>query len=513
MSRAWTLSDNLRTPGQVSRVGGDSSQAELYEMRMFDVVERRFRDLLPSDQDCDFVSLRMVEERHESVTLRKDVLQPVSEAVDVGALWTVFDKGGQGYAATSDLSLSGLRAALQQARDWAARTRGFSALGPASFELAHPQGDYSSVVEEPWQDTPLSDKIALLQAANRGLSGTSPIVDWTAALWCLQKKSMYLTHQGGRVCQDIQLIMPDLSVTANQGGDTQTRSLGAYGESRQGGLEMLKWMRFSERPAELKREVLQLLEAPNCPSETLDLLLMPDQMMLQIHESIGHPLELDRILGDERNYAGSSFVTLDMFGRYQYGSELLNVTFDPSRPSELASYAFDDEGTLAEKQFVIERGVLKRPLGGATSQARAGLSGTANARAEGWNRPAIDRMANLNVEPGHQTLKDLITGIERGILMQTNCSWSIDDQRNKFQFGCELGRIIENGELGQMVKNPNYRGVSATFWRNLTGVGDESHFEVMGTPFCGKGEPNQLARVGHASPPCRFCDVEVFGGA
>jgi predicted Zn-dependent protease len=157
--------------------------------------------------------------------------------------------------------------------------------------------------------------------------------------------------------------------------------------------------------------------------------------------------------------------------------------------------------------------VLERPLGGTFSQARAGgLAGTANARATSWNRPPIDRMANLNVEPGQLTADEIVGGVERGIFMTTNRSWSIDDSRNKFQFGCEKGQLIENGRLTRVVKNPNYRGISATFWRSLTAVGDASTVEVLGTPFCGKGEPNQVVRVGHASPVCRFAGVDVFGG-
>ena len=245
----------------------------------------------------------------------------------------------------------------------------------------------------------------------------------------------------------------------------------------------------------------------------MDIVLAPDQMMLQIHESIGHPLELDRILGDERNYAGTSFVTPDMFGSYQYGSSLLNVTFDPTLTEEFASYAFDDDGTPAERVHLIEQGVLLRPLGGTLSAHRAQMSPVANSRASTWNRPPIDRMANLNIEPGSSSLEQLISGVERGVWMETNVSWSIDDSRNKFQFGCELGRIIENGELKGLVRNPNYRGISATFWRNLVDVGDRNTFRILGTPYCGKGEPNQVIRVGHASPVCRFANVDVFGGA
>jgi predicted Zn-dependent protease len=275
---------------------------------------------------------------------------------------------------------------------------------------------------------------------------------------------------------------------------------------------MLERFGFRGSGRRVADEALQLLTAPDCPTGRMDVLLMPDQMVLQIHESIGHPLELDRILGDERNFAGTSFVTLDMFGSYRYGSELLNITFDPTRPEELASYAYDDDGTRAEKQYLIRAGLLERALGGALSQARAGLSGVANSRADNWNRPPIDRMSNLNLEPGTSTQAQMVVGIERGVLMRTNNSWSIDDSRNKFQFGCEWGQIIENGELRGVVKNPNYRGISASFWRNLRAVGDESTMQVLGTPYCGKGEPSQVIRVGHASPACVFADVDVFGG-
>jgi len=236
-------------------------------------------------------------------------------------------------------------------------------------------------------------------------------------------------------------------------------------------------------------------------------------MILQIHESIGHPLELDRILGDERNYAGTSFVTPDMFGSYRYGSDLLNVSFDPTVAGQLASYAFDDDGTAAERRLLIDGGVLVRPLGGKVSQARSGVDGVANARACSWNRPPIDRMANLNVEPGTSSFDDLVASVAEGIYLETNSSWSIDDSRNKFQFGCEYGRRIVDGELREVVRNPGYRGISATFWRSLRGVGGPETVVVMGTPNCGKGELNQMVGTGHASPVCLFSDVDVFGGA
>jgi predicted Zn-dependent protease len=233
---------------------------------------------------------------------------------------------------------------------------------------------------------------------------------------------------------------------------------------------------------------------------------------MQVHESIGHPLELDRILGDERNYAGWSFIKLEDFGHLVYGSELLNVTFDPTVPNELATYHFDDTGAPATREYIIKDGILKRGLGGLESQRRTKTPGVSSQRAASWNRPPIDRMANLNIEPGSATLKDMVSATERGILMKTNKSWSIDDYRNKFQFGCEYAQLIENGKITKTLKNPNYRGITTPFWHGLKMVGDLSTCEVRGSFYCGKGEPNQIIRVGHATPACLFSNVEVFGG-
>jgi predicted Zn-dependent protease len=379
--------------------------------------------------------------------------------------------------------------------------------------ISEARGEYASPVDRPWSDLSLGERIDLLREPCARLKTDDRIVDWYAGASFTQGESFYCNTHGARIRQRFHWVVPLMAATANQGAETQTRTLGGYGLGRQGGLEVFEEVGFSEAPERLAREALELLAAPDCPTGTMGLVLMPDQMILQIHESIGHPLELDRILGDERNYAGTSFVTLDMFGSYRYGSELLNITWDPTRPEQIASYGFDDEGRPATRRFVIEAGILKTPLGGGTSQARAGIGGVATARACGWNRPPIDRMANLNLEPGEATLEELVAGVERGVLMSTNCSWSIDDSRNKFQFGCEVGRLIEDGELKGLVRKGNYRGISATFWRSLAQVGNVDTLRVMGTPNCGKGEPNQMVRVGHASPACRFENVDVFGGA
>jgi predicted Zn-dependent protease len=181
-------------------------------------------------------------------------------------------------------------------------------------------------------------------------------------------------------------------------------------------------------------------------------------------------------------------------------------------PGEFASYSFDDTGAPATREYLIQEGILLRGLGSLESQARMGVSGVACARASSWNRPPIDRMANLNLEPGTDSLEDMIRNIEYGVYMESNRSWSIDDQRYKFQFGCEYAKLIENGQMTKTLRNPNYRGTTPEFWHSLVRVGDYSTWEIYGTPYCGKGEPNQAIRVGHGSPICTFAGVEVFGG-
>ncbi len=459
-------------------------------------------------QASHFHSLRYVQQDSLGLSVTRNVVDPPRRHRSCGVMLCVRVNGNEAFAATSDLTEKGLEQAYDQALllAHAMGQRALLSLPPLQGAAVHSEYRSPSLAQA------LPDAAHWLDVL-RGESAKVPqherLVNWSASLNITDTQQLYVDSTGSEIASHKRLFFPELDVTAFDGQQSQRRT---WAIARQGGSELVHASGFIGQIEQVADQALQLLAAPNTPEGPRDLLLMPDQMILQIHESIGHPLELDRILGDERNYAGTSFVTQDMFGSYQYGSPLLNVSFDPQVPDELASYSHDDEGTPAHKHLLIEAGVLKRPLGGALSQARSGLDGVANSRACDWNRPPIDRMANLNVEPGDQSLAQMIGNIEHGILMATNRSWSIDQARNKFQFGCEWAQLIENGELAGVVKNPNYRGISSQFWRNLSAVGDRSTFEVMGTPNCGKGEPNQAVTVGHASPPCVFSQIDVFGG-
>jgi predicted Zn-dependent protease len=473
-------------------------------------IATRFAALAPA---CDAWSIRVMRSRSETLYVTRGIVDPVHLGDDFGAMVTVEAGGGVGYAATSDISAAGLAAAGREALAWARRVAGRMVAQPARTANATPiVFDREDPPRLAWDTQSRSAKIERLKACADALKRSDKIVDWSAGVQFSDEDVVFATSAGDFIRQRRGLVIPGLAASASDGAETQTRTFARGGLMRQGGWDVLDDVGFWQAPERIGEEALELLAAPDCPTGAMDLLLMPDQMYIQIHESIGHPLELDRILGDERNYAGTSFVTPDMFGTYQYGSKLLNVTFDPGVAGEAASYAFDDDGTLATKQFLIRAGVLERGLGGATSQSRINIPGVANSRACSWNRPAIDRMANLNIEAGDSSLEDLVAQIDDGVVMETNTSWSIDDSRNKFQFGCERARIIKKGKVGQVVKNPNYRGISATFWRNLKGLGNAATVRVHGTPTCGKGEPNQAIRVGHATPAGLFADVQVFGG-
>ncbi|MDP6959427.1 MAG: TldD/PmbA family protein, partial [Planctomycetota bacterium] len=376
---------------------------------MIEQLQKQFQDVAPK---ADFASLRFVREKNETISVRQDVVQPVSMSEDMGVMITVHDGGGTGYAATSDLSTGGLQRAGEQALAWAKRTAGKSVLDSRKIPNKPVNGEYETPVKKAWESVSLEEKIGFLKKECSRLKIDDRIVDWEAQLWNSDVETFLIGSNGGVLRQRFHMLVPDLRSTANNGNETINRTFGGFRLGRQGGLEILDDLDFFTSAPRVSSEAIELLDAPNCPTGKMDLILAPDQMILQIHESIGHPLELDRILGDERNYAGTSFVTKDMFGSYRYGSDLLNITFDPTKKEEMASYGFDDDGTPAKKEFIIREGILERPLGGTISQTRADMDGVANSRANSWNRPPIDRMANLNLEPGTTSFEDMVKSVE-----------------------------------------------------------------------------------------------------
>jgi len=464
------------------------------------------------DTGEDWVGLREVRERCVYLGMRDAKIENNSIYLDHGLMVEVLREGHFGYACTNRLDPRGVEQALNSARQQAAVSQQWACFHFDERVRPASTGEYVSRVQDPLDVLSRSEQINLLRQICEHLRVSDRIAQATATLQTIDSEQNFISTNGARTHQRFLIMGVDYRATARRQNLTQTRSNhGYFAHSYQNGSHIAEQNSVLDQATVIGQQADELLDAADCPSETTTLVLAPDQMMLQIHESIGHPLEIDRILGDERNYAGSSFINAEDFGALQYGSELMNVSFDPGVRHEIASYAFDDTGNPATRQALIKNGKLLRGLGSLESQQRSGLAGVANSRASSWNRAPIDRMANLNLEPGDTEFSDMIGSIESGIYMEANRSWSIDDYRNKFQFGCEYARRIENGELTHTLRDPNYRGITTDFWGKLCMVGNADTYEVYGTPYCGKGEPNQLIRVGHASPVCAFRDIEVFG--
>lgn len=468
------------------------------------------RTLQSVKNQADWVSLRHVTEKTTVRSFRNEKPDRNHVSYDNGVMVEVLVDGHFGYAGTSDITEAGLRKAADRAVLMAKAAASKKVFNFSLEQRPQSQGRYKSSVIKPLDSFSSKEISDILVDANRAMKVSDKIVNRSASTMIVETNFLTVSSSGSEVEQSFSIVSTDFSTTAAQGTEFQTRTEnGGLARCFQVGAEIFDRASIVERSRRVAEEAVELLTAENCPNETLDLILAPDQMTLQVHESIGHPLEYDRILGDERNYAGWSFVKPEDFGRLQYGSPLMNVTFDPTVRDEMASYAFDDSGNKATKEFLIKDGLLVRGLGGLESQARLKLPGVANSRSSSWNRAPIDRMANINLEPGTSRLEDMIASVERGVFMMANKSWSIDDYRNKFQFGCEYAKLIENGKITKTLKNPNYRGVTVPFWNNLKAV--SAVRETYGSPFCGKGEPNQVIRVGHTTPYCLFSNIEVFG--
>lgn len=470
-----------------------------------------------SGASASWIGFREVRETLNAHYARDAKIENVSRSESCGVMIEAMVDGFIGYSATPYLTQDAIDRATEAA---IAQAELSSRVAAAKYEKAATrvrpsiQMRYESKVERPASSLTSREICDRLIGITRDLKTHEKIARTQASIETTDVETYLISSSGSESSQSFHFISSGFSATAQDSSGYQERSDGGlHDRSYQGGFERFDTADLKERVRRISEEALELLSSENCPDETCDLLIMPDQMMLQIHESVGHPLELDRILGDERNYAGWSFVKPSDFGKLQYGSKLMNITYDPTVSGEFASFAYDDIGNRSERQYIIQEGKLLRGLGSLESQARLNLQGVACSRASSWNRPPIDRMANLNLEPGASTFASMIASIEKGVLMTTNRSWSIDDFRNKFQFGCEYAKRIENGKIVKTLKNPNYRGISVPFWNSLAMIGDRSTFEVFGTPNCGKGEPNQAIKVGHASPACLFKNVEVFGGA
>jgi TldD protein len=352
-----------------------------------------------------------------------------------------------------------------------------------------------------------------LLAAERGLHAT-PLVTVGRAwvdLWHTDKE--FYSTTGSRIAQTLVQTGSGIGALAVGNGDVQDRSFpGDIGLYQSGGWEIVEEAKLVENAQRIGEEASQLLDAPQCPSGELDVILGSSQVSLQIHESCGHAAELDRILGWEANFSGTSFLDPAQLGTLKYGSDLVTIVIDNAMPRGLATVGYDDEGSPSVQSDIVRNGIL---AGFEMSRDTARVIGrTSNAcvRAEGWQYVPMIRMCNLNMLPGDRPFDSLFDDVKNGLYMESNRSWSIDDHRLNFQFGCQIGWEIRNGRRGRMVKNPTYAGVTPEFWNSCDAVADADSWVAWGTPNCGKGEPMQTGRTAQAAAPARFRNVNVGVG-
>ena len=368
-------------------------------------------------------------------------------------------------------------------------------------------------------EVPLGEKVAFLKEMD-GKLDQKGVFQRIADLTFMRKQILFVDSEGSEIEKLITEVFATLEVSGKDPqGETHERKflLGRQGAATRG-WESIDRESFAGHASRIVDEMNQVLVAKDCPKEKRSVILSPGIMWLQTHETIGHPLELDRILGYELAYAGGSFVTLDDFGTLRYGSEKLTARADATLPNTPGSFGFDDDGIPCQNTVLIDRGILVGAITGRQmveeANARAGRkifagSGGCN-RASSFYRVPIERMTNINVDPGNDgTLEEIAQNTEKGLILDGERSWSIGSNREQFHFACEIGWLVEDGEVTQVVKNPTYKGDTVKFWNSLSAVGDQTTWHVGYVDNCGKGQPNQAMQMGHAVPVCRFDDVTI----
>jgi TldD protein len=426
--------------------------------------------------------------------------------VIVGGCW--------GFAATSDVSTRGIERAAALAAEIAR-----SGLLAKKHDVAlAPEQAWTAEWVSPCRIDPfavsLEDNLALLTKVDAELRREPGVTLAETSLVVTRKRQLFASSIGSRIDQTRTTTSAGFTATSFKDGDIQKRSYpnSFGGQCQLRGYELVDELDLLGNAPRIASEAVALHSADDCPEGDFDLVLDASQLALQIHESIGHPIELDRVLGSEANYAGMSFLTLDKLNNLQYGSDIVNVVCDArlEHGPGLGTFAFDDEGVPAQCAEIIRNG---RFVGYMTSRETAAVVGADRSngtmRADGWARLPLIRMTNVSLQPGRQSLEEVFGGTSRAIYMETNRSWSIDDKRYNFQFGCEIGWELRDGKKVRMLKNPTYSGISTDFWNSCAAIAGTEHWTLWGVPNCGKGQPEQVIGTGHGSSPARFSNVKT----
>lgn len=460
---------------------------------------------------CSYAEARHVATEEEELLVRNGSPDSVGSASAVGVGVRVRTAGGWGFAATREVTRAGIEHALARALAIAG-SQPAAPSGPlAPIEPA--RGHWACAYARDPFGVSLEEKLELLFAAEQALRGDARIVRSDATCASRRVRTAFASTEGAACSQERVECSGAITAIAVDGDELQVRSYpGAHGGSAAcAGWEHVLGFDLAGNAPRVAAEAIELLSAPDCPAGRRTVILGGEQLALQIHESIGHALELDRMLLMEAAYAGTSWVSPQDLGSLRYGSEQLNITADATVGGGLGTFGWDDEGVAAARSPLIEDGVLLAALSDRASAAAIGLGRSGGcARADGFARQPIVRMTNVSIEPGDAgTLADLVADTDDGLYLETNRSWSIDDRRLHFQFATEVAREIRGGGVGRLLRNASYAGVTPQFWSGLDAVCSAAEWRLWGLGNCGKGEPGQVMRVSHGTAPARFRDVQV----
>ena len=457
---------------------------------------------------ASYADARAVVRRNQAVATKNGRVETVRDVESEGIGVRVLVAGAWAFASDRRLTSEG---AVGAAR----RSVAFARAAPGSHErrlapVAPAIGTYRTPLERDPFAVSVDEKVDHCLRAEAALAHADVKVR-QAYVRAQREHKVLVSSDGVDVEQELVECGAGIDAFAAGNGGYQIRSYPSAhgGWSSQAGWEYVESLGLEREAPRVAEQAAALLRADPCPAGRTTVVLDAEQMELQLHESVGHPIELDRVYGTEAAYAGTSFLRPGDLGSLRYGSERMNVTADATMARGLGTFAWDDEGVPAGRQAIVDEGVLRGFLTSRETAARIGAGAGGSMRADGWSRMPLVRMTNLNLEPGEGTLEDLIAGVEDGLYLETNKSWSIDDKRLNFQFGTQIAWEIKRGRLGRMLRDATYTGITPQFWGSLDALAGREAWVVSGLTNCGKGQPGQSAHVSHGAAPARFSDVQV----
>ncbi|MBI3895769.1 MAG: TldD/PmbA family protein [Acidobacteria bacterium] len=465
-------------------------------------------------REVQYADVRVIEERERNISTKNGKMGHTSSEESLGLGVRVLLQGCWGFAATDDLSADSLAAVAKRAVEIARA----SAMAKKADTILVPEEKIVAVWNAPFQIDPFSttveDNLNLLLQADAEMRAVPGVTLAEASLHFQRTRQFFMSTEGSAIEQTRVVSGAGLVAYSFLNNEIQKRSYpNSFGGQYQlKGYELMEELKLVENARRVAEEAVALHQADQCPQGKRTIILGSSQLALQIHESIGHPIELDRVLGMEANYAGMSFLTLDKLRNLKYGSAIVNVVADArlEHGRGLGTFGYDDEGVPAQRTDIIKDGLFVGYLTSReTAPALSAKRSNGTMRAEGWNHIPLIRMTNISLLPGTRKFDELIADTDDGIYMETNRSWSIDDRRYHFQFGCEIAWEIRNGKKARMLKNPSYSGITTEFWNSCDAICDKNHWVLWGTPNCGKGQPSQTMGTGHGAAPARFRNVTV----